>query len=57
MEPSNPEDLLTDDKLEFISEYLNNNNKEDLRERVLDIYRETKQQVINSINNKDICIY
>jgi hypothetical protein len=45
MEPSNPEDLLTDDKLEFISEYLNNNNKDELKGRVLEIYRETKAEV------------
>ncbi|KXN67923.1 hypothetical protein CONCODRAFT_86717 [Conidiobolus coronatus NRRL 28638] len=45
MELNNPEDLLTDDKLEFISEYLNNSNKEELRERVLDVYRETKEQL------------
>jgi hypothetical protein len=45
MESFNPEDLLTDDKLEFISEYLNNNNKVELKERVLKIYRETKAEV------------
>ncbi|KXN67922.1 hypothetical protein CONCODRAFT_19301 [Conidiobolus coronatus NRRL 28638] len=45
MESHNPEDLLTDNKLEFISEYLNNNNKVELKERILKIYRETKAEL------------
>jgi hypothetical protein len=40
------EDLLTDVKLDFLSKYLKNDNKEELKEKALKIWNETKDEVM-----------